>query len=526
MSERTPPPRVAELLQPISPAAPTGEDAKYDPDYELIKGELGKLEATSGGVVDWNKVARAGANLLRARTKDLMIAAYVAMAWGELEGLRGVADGVALLAGLVEGFWDGLFPKRPRARGGALTAYIARVEPALGGCQVGAPDRARVLGLDEDWKRLSRAVGDGLGGDAPVDRGVRQALRSLVASLPAEAPPPPPPPPPPRAAAPTPPPTPAPTPTPAPAPAIASDAPIPGGVAPPQSVDDIPAFLDALLAALHRAAELVREGDIADPRGYLLARGLVSLVLTQVPADDEGRSPLAGLPQHTRDFLKSLADGGEWAALLANAEALAPDNPFALDLHRYSARALAELGHQAASDAVLATVAAAVRRLPGLSTMLDSDGAPFADDDTRAWLAAATAGGGPVAPPDPLARAVSEARALADAGELAQAVERLQRESSPDPVRRFRVRAEITELFLAAGHVRLGLVAANGLVQELDRHGLDRWDPKLAARALGLAVLARDRAVAVELAPDHHEPLLARLLDLDPREALLRVAGA
>ncbi|HEY1334996.1 MAG TPA: type VI secretion system ImpA family N-terminal domain-containing protein, partial [Myxococcaceae bacterium] len=66
--------RVQPWLEPISVAAPSGASARYEPDYERILVEVGKLEAPTGGVVDWVQVATLGKKLLGSKSKDLLLA--------------------------------------------------------------------------------------------------------------------------------------------------------------------------------------------------------------------------------------------------------------------------------------------------------------------------------------------------------------------------------------------------------------------------------------------------------------------
>lgn len=63
------------------------------------------------GLRAWDMVADAATGLL-AETKDLQVAAWLTEAWLRSDGFPGVAAGFALLAGLVERYWDeGLHPQ-------------------------------------------------------------------------------------------------------------------------------------------------------------------------------------------------------------------------------------------------------------------------------------------------------------------------------------------------------------------------------------------------------------------------------
>jgi type VI secretion system protein ImpA len=105
------------LLQPVSADAPCGPDMEYDPAFlELERLSESKPEQQMGSTIvpaqdpEWKVVAERALDLL-GKTKDLRIAAKVTRALTQLEGFAGFADGVALMCGIVETFWDGFYPK-------------------------------------------------------------------------------------------------------------------------------------------------------------------------------------------------------------------------------------------------------------------------------------------------------------------------------------------------------------------------------------------------------------------------------
>ncbi len=119
---------------PIAGASPTGENARYDPDYEALEAEIKKMGSLTGEVVAWPKVMELGQKLLAGKTKDLLIASYVSLAALNTQGYLGLAAGVAISRDLIKTFWDGLFPeaKRMRARVTALQWLNDRVAIAIG----------------------------------------------------------------------------------------------------------------------------------------------------------------------------------------------------------------------------------------------------------------------------------------------------------------------------------------------------------------------------------------------------------
>jgi type VI secretion system protein ImpA len=108
---------IESLFEPVSADAPCGADLEYDPAFlELDRLSEGKPEQQMGDSIvpaqepDWKEVGNRALALL-AKTKDLRIAMRVTRARLYTEGLPGLADGLAVVRGLVEHFWDGLYPK-------------------------------------------------------------------------------------------------------------------------------------------------------------------------------------------------------------------------------------------------------------------------------------------------------------------------------------------------------------------------------------------------------------------------------
>lgn len=105
------------LLQPVSADAPCGADLEYDPAFlELERASESKPEQQMGSTIvpaqdpDWKDVASRALPLF-SKTKDVRIAFKLTRALMHTEGLPGFADGLTLMRGIVENFWDGFYPK-------------------------------------------------------------------------------------------------------------------------------------------------------------------------------------------------------------------------------------------------------------------------------------------------------------------------------------------------------------------------------------------------------------------------------
>jgi len=109
---------IESLLTEVNAEAPCGEDLSYDPSFLALEDML--RTKAGGGVVagveeeaeepNWREVREKSSELLR-RSKDLRVAMYLTISLLKLEGIHGLRDGLSLLHGLLERFWDQLYPQ-------------------------------------------------------------------------------------------------------------------------------------------------------------------------------------------------------------------------------------------------------------------------------------------------------------------------------------------------------------------------------------------------------------------------------
>lgn len=136
--------KVEDLLQPVTPDDPAGPSLEYDAGYlELQKAAEGVPEQQVGEEIipavepDW-AVVRKGADELLKGSKDLRVAVLLDAALLRTEGLPGLRDGLKVLRGLVELYWNDLHPKLdpddgndPTERMNILRFFASR-DPARG----------------------------------------------------------------------------------------------------------------------------------------------------------------------------------------------------------------------------------------------------------------------------------------------------------------------------------------------------------------------------------------------------------
>ena len=109
---------IQSLLSEVSAEAPCGEDLSYDASFLALEDML--RTKADGGIVagveeaaeepNWREVREKSSELLK-RSKDLRVAMYLTISLLKLEGIHGLRDGLSLLRGLLERFWDNLYPQ-------------------------------------------------------------------------------------------------------------------------------------------------------------------------------------------------------------------------------------------------------------------------------------------------------------------------------------------------------------------------------------------------------------------------------
>jgi type VI secretion system protein VasJ len=112
---------------PISPDQPTGSDVRYDPEFESLQAEVDKLFSPSAvDRTDWKKVNDISIDILSTKSKDLLVACYLAVSQAHINQISGLADGLTIINDMVTVYWDALFPPKKRMRGrlGAIEFWI------------------------------------------------------------------------------------------------------------------------------------------------------------------------------------------------------------------------------------------------------------------------------------------------------------------------------------------------------------------------------------------------------------------
>jgi len=116
--------QLESLLQPISEDNPVGDDIREDPSpvspYYSIKDARNAARAaernnmfdgdSSEADDQWRKILELAPGLLQNNAKDLEIASWYTEALIRRHGFQGLRDGFKLIRGLIDTYWDNLYP--------------------------------------------------------------------------------------------------------------------------------------------------------------------------------------------------------------------------------------------------------------------------------------------------------------------------------------------------------------------------------------------------------------------------------
>ena len=513
---------LAELgKQPVRPEQPAGDDARYDPLYEELQAEVDKFSSPSAsGAVDWEKVVRLSSDILSQKSKDLLVASYLAIALIQTKKFEGVEIGSRIMRDLIEGHWDALFPAKARMRGriAAIEWWAEKAESVLEQLPKGPFAEERINALNENLRKVDQLLAEVLE-EAPSIR----SLLDFAGSLEAIAPPPEP-----KA--------------PEPKPASAAPRPPEGSLgtlgAEPSaprveegpveitSLETAQAVLDAALGDIARVAGYLREESLSNPTAFRLARTAAWSGVESLPPSEDGRTNIP--PPYSADSLRGLLGGGEDEGLVRSAEQNLAEYIFWLDLNFWASEALVRMGegYEAAAEAVRRETALLLRRLPGLEDLKFSDGTPFAADDTREWLKGLSAGtggaveGSAVAAADPAAKGVRQAHELIAEGRTAEAVRRMQQGLRAGGSRKeaFHWRVALCRLLVGTPEARHALPHIEEILKEIDLFHLEEFDPELALK--GLKVAWDGYRANADLVPEE------RVADMQGRIARVDVSAA
>ncbi len=346
-------------LAPVNDTCPAGEEPGYDDDFQRIREEVNKLSG-----IDTGLICTLAEKLLTTTAKDIRIATCYCWARLHQDGETGFAEGLELLAGLLQRYGAQLHPQRERSRKPALEWLAgSRVLDSLSlWPEVVREDARRTAGAlllicdsleaepeasRPDMNALYSALVSRLMKAGGVDAVVPQNAGHRVQSQTSHT--------------------------------TGPDAPVLSRITSGQD----------LLAQARTLTEYLRE----QPDGWLAAHRLMKSLrhdtLRAIPAPDaEGKTRIAPPRADERAMLKRLYLQQSWLEILEQADSTFSRgaNHLWLDLQWYIHQALVKSGQGVLADIISADLKGLLSRLAGLETLAFNDGTPFADEVTLNWI--------------------------------------------------------------------------------------------------------------------------------------------
>jgi len=494
-------------LQPVTAETPAGDDPGYDDDFQQMREEVNKLSGA-----DTELICRLAEKLLTTTAKDIRIATYYCWAKLHREGEKGLADGLELLAGLLDRFGSQLHPQRDRSRKAALEWLAgSRMTDSLSLYpEVVREDAERTIGV--------LVLIDVLTGSEPEE--TRPELNALYGALENRL--------------------------------IKSggvDAVVPQNTSTSES-PSVASHSDApAIGRITSGQDLLTQGrTLADylreqPEGWLPAHHLMKSLrhdtLRKIPAPDaQDRTRIEPPRADQRSLLKRLYLQQSWTELLEAADSAFSRgaNHLWLDLQWYIHQALMKSGKEALAGIVASDLKGLLTRLSGLETLAFSDGTPFADEVTLNWIRQhvldSMGGWGEDTPAAQLAgqdedilALEPEAMALADSEGLDAALNWLQNRPGVATTRqRWLLRLMMGRIAEQYGKNELAVHLFAELGEQAGSVTLNDWEPSLLfeVKARHLKLLrtkaGRSEADKTRLSPIM-DLLLASLIDIDPSRA-------
>ncbi len=507
--------------EPIPGDNPAGSDIRYEPEFEQIQAEIDKLSSpTASGQVDWQQVVNLASGLLAEKSKDLKVAGYLAVGLIHTRKIEGLADGLTILRTMLEEYWDNLYPKKKRMRGrvGALTWWMDKTEALLEKLANTTIEAELAASIKENLRQIDEILAEKMPEPPLLMPLIRKAEALPIKEVKKQE-----------------------SGQPKPAAVQKTDKPAPAGaVAPAAESEVISTEKDALktvsaaLQKIQQASGFLLEHNLSDPTAFALRRIACWSRVIDLPPASEGRTQIPPPPPQVLEELEQLQANSQWEALVIAAEKRLSQYIFWFDLNRLSAEALSSMGdrHLPAVETICQQTAFTTARLDGVQNLAFSDGTPFADQQTKAWLQSIAFGNpqtvapaanvpGTGADSDEMDQVLAEARKLAKKRKLAQAVKLVQDKmlKSTGLRRQFKWRMAIAKLLLEAKKADLARPQLEQLLETIERFDLENWEPALALEGLTTALsgfrLAADKQVRARC-----DTLLMRIAAIDPAAAI------
>jgi type VI secretion system protein VasJ len=497
---------------PISVGSFAGEDVRFSNEYEALESELNKAQSMHvQGQLDWLKVRDQSENLLRNLSKDLRVGAWLAWALYQRESFHGLLAGLELLHHLCVHHWAEVHPAKARTRSAPMGWLIPRIEQVLNdnvSVDEQSPLFSRLVEILED---LDAVFTQHMGDDAPLLLPISRRLKNMAQRA-------------------------------------TDNLPNAGAGAVGAAVQQVKQAATQLFAPsavisderdAHKSLRLQQESARAlcawwlsqkpcDLRALRLNRTMLWLPIETLPERNSDQiTALRGLSADRLKGYQDKFDQGSYADLLLELEASLAKAPFWFDGQRLVWECLQGMSAETAMREVELHFAQLIQRLPGVIELRFHDGAPFADQATRAWITASVmprlqAASAPrkveIADTQPVWEfALENASSVLRKDGLRAGVQFLKQgmHSAQGGRARFFWQLALARLCFTARKYELAKTQLETLDKTLQDSGIDAWEPELALEVLHLLHSCFDLLPQDHGARQRKEAVHRRLCHLD-----------
>jgi len=490
---------------PIAGGDPCGESVRYESEFEQLEAELAKQESLTAESVDWRIVTQLSSEILKNKSKDLLVASYLTRGLLENEGYLGLATGLQIMRDMVDGYWDGLFPpaKRMRARSSAVDWLAEKAGVHVSAHAPKAKENKAVIQAANLIKELNGLLAAKMGDMAPEVDGLSSPLKKMKraaehelskenvvadkqevseSSTPEVT-------------------TPAQVPVETPAaqsrPKAKQKATPSATVAEVESDNDTRKAMRQIQDMCRKTTSFWLKQKASDSRVYRLNRMAAWLMIDQLPPATDGTTQINPPPADRIKQLGEQLEQSQFSTLLPELEQTVSRAPYWFDGQRMVATALQGLGdeYKNARDTVLRELRNFLARVPQIVDLKFSDGTPFVDDQTRLWLdtevvleqvggGVATGKSSSDVDKKPWTDALIKARKNASSGKINEVVQVFHDgiSGSGSMRDRFHWKLSLAELLIQTGNTIVGTHLAESLAEQIEYFRLDEWEPDLSAR--------------------------------------------
>ncbi len=452
---------IASISSPISADEPSGENVRYDDDFEAAKAEFEKLSE-----IDYEMIGDVCTELLATKTKDVLVASYLAVALTARNELIGLAEGILVLQIMVDNFWETILPPKPVAKSNAIKFFAQKTSGFLEKYKPGERDRLTVALVLERLTSFQSFITENMGDHAPPLSGLLKVISDIERRLPKIE-------------------------------VEKKGGPGPAGPAVPVEQAEIQSPV-AAAAAIVKGATFLRESNPTSPVPYKILRGLRWGPIVTAPPNENGKTKVAGPIPQRKTFLTGLVEDPDQKKLITEAENTFADGSFNfwIDLQYLIAGAMTKLGesYDSARQVILEETALLLNRVPELVDLTFADGSPFVGPECADWLekevrplfSSFEDDGDMVSDNEQLESQKKEAQKLLKKGKVQDAIRTMREGADLDRTTKDKFLRQLytANLCLAGDRPIVARAILEKMAQAAERHDLAGWDPQLTIAVL------------------------------------------